>query len=129
MSRWIAKRVAAGHRAGLPVALRQLLFGIGLGCVSLCTLASGAALAQPAATQSRAALVRDTAASCVQSQVVKPANFSLTVGAVHRYCDCYAQHLIELMTADEMKAAERELSAPVKAKADAAAAACARRAR
>ncbi len=90
-------------------------------------LTPDAAVAQ--AASARGALVRDTAASCVRSQSVKPANFSRTVGAIHRYCDCYAQKLVDTLTADELKAIERDLPPAVKAKADAATAACAALAR
>lgn len=112
-----------------PTSQLIVFASLALAGLPLAGLAPGVATAQPASAPVRAALVKDTAASCVRSQVVKPANFSRTVGAIHRYCDCYAQKLIDTLTPDELRASERDLSPAVRAKADAATAACASLAR
>ena len=119
-----------------PTSQLIVFASLALAGLPLAGLAPGVATAQPASAPVRVALdeayrytYEQTLTSCVRSQVVKPANFSRTVGAIHRYCDCYAQKLIDTLTPDELRASERDLSPAVRAKADAATAACASLAR
>jgi hypothetical protein len=72
--------------------------------ISLFVLAScAAAAATPLPPEAKAALMKGTNDSCLETQVKEAANKAMTVGQLQTYCDCYARAFSDFMQVEDIE--------------------------
>ncbi len=68
----------------------------------LVLMACPAAHATALPPEAKAALLKGTNNSCLESQVKDAANKAMTVGQLWTYCDCYAKAFTAIMTVEDL---------------------------
>ena len=72
--------------------------------ILLLVLAScAAAYATPLPPEAKAALIKGTSDSCLETQVKEAANKAMTVGQLQTYCDCYAKAFSDFMQVEDIE--------------------------
>jgi hypothetical protein len=79
--------------------------------ISLFALASCAvAHATPLPADAKAALLKGTNDSCLETQVKDAANKAMTVGQLQTYCDCYATAFSNFMQVEDIEKNKENLT-------------------